>query len=101
MFSPPIAEVFTRAFVLAHNAGLSEIGIETLLAAIDAPKPAQANPPSGPNLESYAFYNNSDWVPLSAEVSKAITPFGSFENISLEGLRSALLSAKKNANEDS
>lgn len=101
MFSPSPAEVFTRAFVLAHDAGLSEIGIETLLAAIDGPTLAQANPPDVPESGSYGFFVNSDWIPLFAEVAKAIAPLGSFENIGLETLRSALLSAKKNAAEDS
>ena len=101
MFSPSTAEVFFRATVLAHDSGLSEIGIETLLVAIDAPNTAQANLPDGPESGCYGFYINSDWIPLSAEVEKAIAPFGGFENIGLDGLRSTLLAAKKKADGDS
>ncbi len=97
MFSPSTGEVFFRATLLAHESGLSEIGIDTLLAAIDTSNVAQANLTDGPESGCYAFYINSDWIPLSAEVAKVIAPLGGFEAIGLDGLRSALLSVKKNA----
>ncbi len=99
MVSPSIGDVFFRATVIAHESGASEIGIETLLAAIDAPTIAQTEPPDGSESGCYGFYINLEWVPLSAEAAKAIAPFGGFEHLSLDGLRAALL--KKDEDGDS
>jgi hypothetical protein len=94
MFSPSIGDVVFKAMLLAQGSGASEIGIDILLTAIDAPMPNMP-PPESPGAESCGFVINSDWTPLSSEVVEALAPFGGLEEISLEALRTALLSAKK------
>ena len=94
MFSPATGDVLFKATILAQEAGASEIGIDILLSAIDAP--AIYEPPlEPPGAESYAWVINMDWIPMSSEVVEALAPFGGFEEISLEALRTALLAAKK------
>jgi hypothetical protein len=93
VFPPLIADVIFRATLLAQHSGASEIGIDTLLAALDEPAPSMSFPI--PGEESGAFYFNSDWIPFSDEVVKVLAPFGGLEEIDVPTLRKVLVSARK------
>jgi hypothetical protein len=90
-----VGEVFFKAVLLAQSSGASEIGVDTLLSAFDDPAaPVPSVQPA--ELTGESFFVNSDWIPVSSEVTAAITPFGGFEAITLDALRSVLLALKKN-----
>ena len=95
MFSPSTGDVFFKATHLAQRSGASEIGIDILLAALDAPA-VSSQPPETADPDCSGGFLNSDWIPISTEVARALEPFGGFENITRDTLRTALLSVKKN-----
>jgi hypothetical protein len=90
-----MGDLFFKATLLARESGASEIGIDALLAALDVPV-ADMPTPETPDSECCAFFINSDWMSMSSEVVTALAPFGELEQIDLDGLRNALLLAKKN-----
>jgi hypothetical protein len=92
-------EVLFGAVWLAQTSGASEIGIEHLLAALDGGSIVESLPGSS-FLEQVpenggGFANSSEWMPLSSGVAAAIAPFGGFEGITIDVLRSALVSARE------
>jgi hypothetical protein len=92
MSPAPIAEVFLRATQIALNSGASEIGMDTLLAALDHDTvPVQSI--KLPERSGESFSVASEWIPLSKKVQAALAPLGGFETMTIESLRTALLSA--------
>jgi hypothetical protein len=98
MFGPLTGEVFFKATLLAQKAGLSEIGIDSLLAALDSPFEAAFTPnfPESDSSECCAFTINLDWIPLSVAATKALGPFEDIDEMSPDALRTLLLAAQKN-----
>jgi hypothetical protein len=112
MFPPCLGDVFFRATVLAQQSGASEIDIDILLTALDAPEveipmmycvkikwpnPASLLSETSDVAESgdYALSINSDWTPLSTHAVKALGPFAGIENVDAFALQKALLAAKE------
>lgn len=97
MFSPSTGDVFFKATQLAQQSGAPEIEIDILLAALDAPAvSSQLGEVS--DTDSFEVFVNSDLIPMSDEVVRALTPFGGLEkieNITLDTFRTALLSARE------
>jgi hypothetical protein len=99
MIPPCLRDVFSKAAFLAQQSKASEINIDILLAALDAPEldPWSIVPPTsdptGP--ECYGCFTNSDWTPVSTDAAKALAPFAGVEKIDAAVLRKVLLDAKK------
>jgi len=96
VFPPALGDLFFKASFLAEQSRASEISIDILLAALDAPAVDPSSFLSPPaelaGSESYTF--NTDWKPLSADAAKALMPFAELETVDPDALRSALLAAK-------
>jgi hypothetical protein len=85
--------VLVRALVFAQSSGASEIGIDHLLAALDSNEPIPTTI-AGP----YSAVPKQD-MPLALDASAAISPLADLSTVSLDTLRSALVSAKRQGND--
>jgi hypothetical protein len=84
--------VLVRALVLAQGSGASEIGTDHLLAALDSNEPI---PTAIAGIaEPYSAVPKQD-MPLALDAIAAISPLGDLSTVSLDTLRSALVSAKR------
>jgi hypothetical protein len=94
-----LGDLFFKATFLAEQLRASEICIDILLAALDAPEVDPSSfiplPPELAGSESYGFFSNTDWKPLSAAAAKALAPFAEMEMVDPNDLRKALLEAKR------
>ena len=105
--SSPIAEVLCRATWLALSAKEREIGIDTLLRALDG----TTGPPGFPDLsemnatltasttEGHA-YSLSVRLEISGEAEAAIGPLGGFGCVTAPALREALMAVRKRRETD-
>jgi hypothetical protein len=84
--------VLARALVLAQDSGASEIGIDHLLAVLDADVLEQ---PIAESVEGPYFAIPAQDIPLAPDVVVALEPLGEIWAIPLDVLHSALLSAKR------
>ena len=84
--------VLARALVLAQTSGASEIGIDHLLAGLDAE--AGSVDPVAP-LEGTFFPVPKQEMALSPGAAAALAPFENISTIPLDVLRSVFLSAKR------
>jgi hypothetical protein len=87
-------QLLFRALALARSSGAPEIEIDHLIAALDADVLDQpiAKPVEGPY-----FAVPAQDMPLAPDVIAALEPLGGISAIPLGVLRSALLSAKRQA----
>lgn len=96
MMGPALGELIFKATYLAEQSQASEIGIDILLAALDAPEidpESMFEGPAGSPSGSYTF--NTGWKPLSSSAGKALAPFAGMETADRDALRKALLEAKQ------
>jgi hypothetical protein len=84
--------VLFRALVLAQSSAASEIGVDHLLAALDADV-ASNEPVATLIAERYVAVPKQD-MPLAPDVVAALGRFREISTIPLDVLRSALVSAK-------
>lgn len=75
MFPPSLGDLFFKATLLAEQSRASEITVDILLAALDAPEIGTGSslfddPTTGSESGSYFF--NTDWRSLSADAAKAL-----------------------------
>lgn len=94
MFPSSLGDLFFKATHLAEQSQASEISVDILPAALDAPKIDPASlfrGPTGSESGSYVF--NGDGKSLSANAAKATAPFAEMETV--DALRRALLEAKQ------
>lgn len=86
---PPIMHVLITALLFAHAQEATEIGVDHLLAALDAdldePEPGAEGTGPVPRVE----------LPLSAGVRSGMSSLGDIESASIDALRRALLRAKE------
>jgi len=87
---PPNVFVLFTALSLAHAQEATEIGVDHLLAALEA------GPSNGPDLSAEGTFVPAPRVelPLSAGVRSVISSLGDIESASVDTLRGALLRAK-------
>jgi hypothetical protein len=85
-------EVFERALGSALSAGATEIGVDTLLLAIDEQSGAteSVGPATGPIVPV-----EKQELPLSPEAAAVVSSLGDMFRIRLDALRSALLASKR------
>jgi hypothetical protein len=89
--SVPAMLVLARALVLAQSSGASEIGINHLLAVLDA-EAGSVDPVAPP--EGTFFPVPRQDMALSPGADAAMAPLENISTIPLDALRSVLLSAK-------
>lgn len=88
---PPNMPVLVIALLLAHAEGANEIGIDHLLAALDAPASREPKPPiGGPFVPAPCCE-----LPLSEGARSVMCSVGDAGSASVDSLRSALLRAKQ------
>ena len=87
---PPIMHVLITALLLAHAQEATEIGVDHILAALDAD--LQEPEPRAEGL--FVPVPRVD-LPLSAGVRSVMSSLGDIESASLDTLRRALLRAKE------
>jgi hypothetical protein len=96
MFPPGLGDLFFKATFVAEQWRASEISVDILLAALDAPDLDPASVFRGSaGSESGGYYVNTDWKSLSTDAAKALTPFAEMETLDRDALRRALLDAKQ------
>ena len=88
----PAILVLVKALVLAQRSGASEIGIDHLSAALDSNEPIPTT--IAGTAEPYSPVPKRD-MPLALDAIAAISPLGELSTVSLDTLRSALVSAKR------
>jgi hypothetical protein len=88
----PAMEVFGKALMLVLAAGAAEIGIDTLLCALDdQPTPGEpVRPATGPFLPV-----ERRELPLSPAAAAVVSSLGNMFSIRLDVLRTALIAAKR------
>ena len=88
----PAMEVFGKALMLALAAGAAEIGIDTLLCALDDQStPGEpVRPATGPFLPV-----ERRELPLSPAAAAVLSSLGDMFSIRLDVLRTALIAAKR------
>ena len=90
---PPVWKVLLRAALLARDSGASEIGIDSLLAAIDAaPVTAESTTPATHQVS--IPIPHQDFL-FTRAAAAAVNSAGGIETMSVERLRAALLAAKE------
>jgi hypothetical protein len=86
----PTLLVLVKALARARSSGASEIGIEHLLAALNADALAQPTAAfNGPYVAVPPY-----GMPLAPDVIAALKPLGDISKVSLDTFRSALVAAK-------
>lgn len=95
---PSLGELIFKATYLAEQSRTSEITIDILLAALDAPAVDPASvfnlPPAALESGGVSYCVNTDWKSLSPGATKALEPFAGMETIDRDALRKALLEAR-------
>ena len=86
----PIMPVLITALLLAHAQEATEIGVDHLLAALDADLHEPEPPAEGPFVPVPRVE-----LPLSAGVRSVMSSLGDIKGVSIDTLRKALLRAKE------
>jgi hypothetical protein len=104
MLDPPMGAMFLRAVFLAQRSGVSEVGVDNFLAALDAPEIDAILADPVAHAEEFSHHtkmgNGWSFIPMSDDLKQALTAAGWFalgDKITNDMLREALPAAKKNS----
>ena len=97
MLDPPMGAIYLRAVFLAQKSGLSAVGVDEFLAALDLPEIDSFLNDFDPRVDDKPPIRPGHFV-LSDELQKALTAAGwqtLGETITRDMLREALVAARK------
>jgi len=97
MLDPPMGAIYLRAIFLAQRSGLTEVGVDEFLAALDLPEIDSFLNDFDPRVDGEPPIRPGHF-PLSDELQQALTVAGwqtLGETITRDMLREALVAARK------